>query len=397
MNEKLDKIKERINEIKREKEELHEKHEYLVEQLKKTTDKNTSDIEFLKNELASMTGKSETKDEKLSSIRSFMISLEKSIASLESRQAAMRMKLEEDVKLETRELNSQLTERAKAISATLMAQSKDMIDKNQKDSKLVMENARKVMERNGEYDKKIASLTSNINSLNKSLYELAGKNEALKNVINEKIGSIEKEMNSELIKVRDLENRLNKDVKDFEKFASDQKTRMKEFETSVAGKLDMFAVKKENIKHDFDNLSVDLKNFAGRIDSLKEKNSYFDNRLKNAEVGIDNLKKWTDERITKMTDDQKAFNENVVAKLNDASDKIIARLSHTEDKSTSELIKQTDEIKVFRAHTTQFINDFVTNYEKRFDKMKSDIDTALAAIEQNAREQANQPRAMIFE
>jgi len=397
MNEKLDKIKERINEIKREKEELHEKHEYLVEQLKKTTDKNTSDIEFLKNELASMTGKSETKDEKLSSIRSFMISLEKSIASLESRQAAMRMKLEEDVKLETRELNSQLTERAKAISATLMAQSKDMIDKNQKDSKLVMENARKVMERNSEYDKRIASLANNINSLNKSLYELAGKNEALKNVINEKIGSIEKEMNGELIKVRDLENRLNKDVKDFEKFSSNQKTRMKEFETSVAGKLDMFAVKKENIKRDFDNLSVDLKNFAGRIDSLKEKNSYFDNRLKNAEVGIDNLKKWTDERITKMTDDQKAFNESVVAKLNDASDKIIARLSHTEDKFTSELIKQSDEIKVFRAHTTQFINDFVTNYEKRFDKMKSDIDTALAAIEQNAREQANQPRAMIFE
>jgi chromosome segregation ATPase len=397
MNEKLDKIKERINEIKREKEELHEKHEYLVEQLKKTTDKNTSDIEFLKNELASMTGKSETKDEKLSSIRSFMISLEKSIASLESRQAAMRMKLEEDVKLANRELNLQLTERAKAISATLMAQSKDMIDKNQKDSKLVMENARKVMERNSEYDKRIASLANNINSLNKSLYELAGKNEALKNVINEKIGSIEKEMNGELIKVRDLENRLNKDVKDFEKFSSDQKTRMKEFETSVAGKLDMFAVKKENIKRDFDNLSVDLKNFAGRIDSLKEKNSYFDNRLKNAEVGIDNLKKWTDERITKMTDDQKVFNEGVVAKLNDASDKIIARLSHTEDKSTSEFIKQGDEIKVFRAHMTQFINDFVTNYEKRFDTMKKDIDTALAVIEQNAREQANQPRAMIFE
>lgn len=172
---------------------------------------------------------------------------------------------------------------------------------------------------------------------------------------------------------------------------------MKEFEASVAGKIDMFAVKKENLKHDFEALMNDFKNVAGRIESLREKNSYFDNRLKGSEVGIENLKKWSDEKITKLVDDQKAFNEGVVAKLNDASNKIISRLSHNEEKTATELVKEADEIKVFRAHTTQFINDFVTNYEKRFEKMKNDMDQAIAMLEQNTKEQAKQPRAMIFE
>jgi chromosome segregation ATPase len=397
MNEKLDKIKERINAIKREKEELREKYEYTVEQLKKANDKNVKDIEYIKNELLGISGKSETKDEKLSSIRSFMISLQKSIANLESRQAAMRVKLDEDVKLTGRELNSQLTERAKAINATLMAQMKDSIDKSLKDAQSIKDSAKKVMERNEEHEKEFARLTNSINSINKSLYELAGRNEALKNTINEKIGNIEKEMNNELLKVRELEARLNKDVKDFEKFSSDQKTRMKEFETSVAGKIDMFAVKKENLKRDFEALMNDFKNVAGRIESLREKNSYFDNRLKNTEVGLENLKKWSDERVTKLMDDQKVFNESVVAKLNDASDKIVVRLSQSEEKTTTELVKEADEIKIFRAHMTQFINDFVTNYEKRFEKMKANMDQAIAMLEHDTKEQAKQPRAMIFE
>lgn len=225
MNEKLDKIKERINEIKRDKEELREKYEYTVEQLKKSNDKNVKDIEYLKNELAGMSGKSEMKEEKLSSVRSFMISLQKSIANLESRQAAMRIKMDEDVKLATRELNSQLTERTKAINATLMAQVKDGADKNLRDTLLIKDSAKKIMEKNMEYEKEFARLSGNVNSINKSLYELAGRSDALKNTINEKIGNIEKEMNNELLKVRELEARLNKDVKDFE---NSQVTRRRE-------------------------------------------------------------------------------------------------------------------------------------------------------------------------
>jgi chromosome segregation ATPase len=309
----------------------------------------------------------------------------------------MREKLDEDVKLMGREINSQLSERAKAISATLAGQTKDVIDKSLKDAQVIKDNAKRTMEKDAEYEKGITRLTNNVNSINKSLYELTGKNEALKNTINEKIGNIEREMNNELLKVRELEARLGKDVKDFEKFASDQKTRMKEFEMSVAGKIDMFAVKKENLKQDFEALVNDFKNVAGRIESLKEKDSFFDSRVKNAELGLENLKKSMEERTSKLNDEQKMFNENVIARLNEASDKIIARLSQNENKTASELIKQDDDIKVFRAHMTQFINDFVNNYEKRFEKMKNDMDQALVVIEQRTREQAKQPRAMIVE
>jgi len=397
MSEKLEKIKDRINEIKREKEELKERHDYLTVQLKKEIDKNSKDIEFLKNELGSISGKSETKEERLSSIRSFMISLQKSIAELESRQAAMRIKLDEDVKLAGRELNLQLTERAKAINATLAAQAKEMIDKSLKDAQVLKDNTKKIMEKNAEYEKEILRLNNSMNFVNKSLSELAGKNDALKSQMSEKIGNIEKEMNNELLKVRELEARLKKDVKDFEKFANEQKTMMKEFEASVAGKLDMFAVKKENLKRDFEALVNDFKAIEGRIESLKDKNSFFDNRLKNTELGLENVRKMTEEKISKMSEEQKAFGENVITRLNEASEKIVTRLSHNEEKTTSDLIKEADDIKVFRAHMTQFINDFVNNYEKRFEKMKNDIDNALVIIEQRAKEQAKQPRAMIVE
>jgi len=112
---------------------------------------------------------------------------------------------------------------------------------------------------------------------------------------------------------------------------------------------------------------------------------------------LENLKKMNEEMFTGMMSEQKNFREDVVAKLNEANEKIVNRLSQHETKVSSDLSRQSEDIKVFRAHVTQFINDFVTNYEKRFEKMKNNIDQALAFMEQRAKEQAKQPRAMIFE
>jgi chromosome segregation ATPase len=397
MSEKLDKIKDRINEIKREKDELKERYDYVSLQVKKETDKNSKDIDFLKNELAAIAGRTQGREEKLSDVRSFMISLQKSLAELESRQAAIRIKLDEDVKLAGRELNSQLNERMKAISTNIAGQTKEMLDKDLKDARTIKDNAGKLIEKNSNYEKQLSGLSSSVNAINKSLYELSGRYDALKNAMNEKIGDMEKQMNKELLKVKELESRLDKDVKDFEKFAGDQKSRTKEFEATVAGKIDMFSVKKENLKRDFEALSNDFKNVAGRIESLKEKDSFFDNRVKNAEMGLENVKKITEEKLARLGDEQKTFNDSVVSRLNEASDKIIARLSRNEEKTTAEIFKEDEEIKLFRAHMTQFINDFVNNYEKRFEKMKSDIDQTLVVIEQRTREQAKQSRAMIVE
>jgi chromosome segregation ATPase len=397
MSEKIERIKDRINDIKKEKEELRQKHDYIIQQIKKSNDKNSQDIELLKKEIRSVAEKLERRDNTIANTRSFMSSLEKAIASLESRQNAVKVKSEEDLKIIGRELNSQMTERAKAINATLSAEMKDVLAKNLKDTQLLKDNIRKVIERNEEYEDAIAGLSGSINSLNKAISELSGKNDAIKSAVNEKMNLIEKNMNSELANVKSLEARLLKDIKDFEKFASDQKVRMEEFEADVAGKLDMFAVKKENLKKDFDIIVNNFKNIAGRVDSMKEKDAYFDHRLKNVELGLENLKKMAEENFARLNDENKVFRENLIARLNDASDKIVSRLSQGETRTSADLAKQTEDIKVFRAHVTQFINDFVNNYEKRFGNIKAEIDQTIAIIEEHEKERAKHPRAMIFE
>ena len=97
--------------------------------------------------------------------------------------------------------------------------------------------------------------------------------------------------------------------------------------------------------------------------------------------------------MTKSKEDKTVFKENLVGKLNEASEKILNRLSQNEIKTSSEIAKQSEEIKLFRAHVTHFINDLVSNYEKRFEMMKSEIDQALRILEERSKEQ----RAMIFE
>jgi len=397
MNGKVDRIKARINEIKREKEELRQRHDYIIEQVKKASDANAKDIQFLKNELRSVQDRLERKDESMTGVRSFMTSLEKTLSVLESKQAATKEKTEEEMKIIEREICSDLAEKAKTINSSLSSQLKDSASKALKDVQAVKDMLGKVAEKNSEYATGISRLANDINAINKALSNLYGRNDAMKSGINEKISTIEKTMMSEIANVRALETRLDKDVKDFEKFASNQKARMEEFETGVLGKIDMFAVKKENLKRDFAALTADFKNFGSNINSIKEKYSFLDNRLKNVELGLENLKKMNEEMFTGMMSEQKNFREDVVAKLNEANEKIVNRLSQHETSVSSDLSRQSEDIKVFRAHVTQFINDFVTNYEKRFEKMKNDIDQALAFMEQRAKEQAKQPRAMIFE
>ncbi len=289
MNEKMDKVKRRIDEIKKEREELKEKYDYLVEQMKKTIDKHSQDIEFLKNEVRGIADKEEKDEEGVSDVRSLMNSI--------------------------------------------------------------------------------------------------------KDELNEKVNVLDKEITSELSKFKGLEERLGKDVEDFEKFASKQKSRIDEFESKVSDKIDMFAIEKENLRRDFTSISSDFKNIGSHLDSLKEKDSNLSQHLQNLSLEMENFKKATEEILEKLKGEQKIFQENVVAKLNEASNKILNRLSQSEAKTSSELVKKSEDIKLFRAHTTQFINDLVVNYEKRFEMMKSEIDEILKLVEERVRAQ----RAMIFE
>jgi chromosome segregation ATPase len=393
MNGKMERVKSRIDEIKKEKEELKEKYDYLVEQMKKTIDNHSQDIGFLKNEVKGTADK-EGKDEgKISDLRSLMNSLGKSLSNIESKYSILKEKMNEDMKLMEKEINSKLSERIKAMNSSFNAQLKDGTRKNVEDIRSIRGDMNKVMEENEEYGDKFSGVSDEINSIKKSISELSGMQDVLKEEVSEKVNLFEREINSELSKVREIEDRLGKDVEDFEKFSGEQKARMEKFESNVSNKIDMFAVEKENIKRDFTSISNDFKNIGSRLDSLKEKDSDLNQRLQNVELGLDNFKNTTEEILSKTKEEQIVFKENLVAKLNEANEKILNRLSQNEIRTSSELSKQSEDIKLFRAHVTQFVNELVSNYDKRFEVMKSEIDQALRILEERSKEQ----RAMIFE
>ncbi|MEE9323496.1 MAG: hypothetical protein V3U72_03030 [Candidatus Aenigmarchaeota archaeon] len=483
MNGKMEMVKKSIDDIKKEREELREKYDYLVEQMKRAVDKHSQDIDFLKNEMKGIADK-EGKDEGgISNLRSVINSLEKKIATVGSKQSVLKEKLNEEVELMGGKLDSEISEKVKMVRSELVDDLKREIEKSleglqtlEKDAEKIhdkddkfeeklsnirsvinslskslsnLENkhsllkekfkervelvgesldseisermkiiqdklvddlkvdvqknleglgslgkdVKKLQDRDEKYEEKISNLRSISNSTEKSLSELSGMQNVLKEELHEKINSLEKEMCSELAKLKGLEERLGKDVEDFEKFAGEQKSGTEKFKSKISGKMDMFAMEKENLKRDFSSLSNDFKNIGGRLDSLKEKDSDLNQRLQNSELKLENFKRMTEEILGKIELEQNLFKENLVAKLNEASDKILNRLSQNELKTSSEFNKQSEDIKLFRAHVTKFINDLVTNYEKRFNMIRSEIDQALRLVEEKGKEQ----RAMIFE
>lgn len=393
MNQKIERVKRRIDDIKKEREELKEKYDYLVEELKKTVDKNSQEIDFLKNEMEGLSGKEGKDEENVSDLRSFANSLEKSINSLQGKHDVLKEKVTEDMKSIGKDINSRLLEKVKSINSNVKAQIKEAASRNEERVKFITDKVSGFTEKLGDYEANISEISGGMKSLRDSIADLEVMGKELKSQVMQRVSLLEKEMNSELAKVKGFEERLNKDVEDFEKFASDQKARMEKFESGVSNKIDMFAMDKENLKRDFSSISNDFKNIGHRLDSLKEKDAELSQRVHTSGIEVENFKKVTEEVLTKVKEDQTVFKENVTAKLNEASDKILSRLSQNEIRNASEISKQSEEIKLFRAHVTQFINDLVANYEKRFEMMKSEIDRSLKTLEERMREQ----RAMIFE
>ncbi len=446
MNDKMEMVKRKIEEIKKERNELREKYEYLVEQIKKTMDTHSQDIALLKKELGGIGKREERNSEKTDSLR-------KSLDRIESSQTLLKEKFEEEVELMKRNVESDVSEMMKAVRSELVDSLKREIEKSfegleelKNDVKNLqgvcslleekfgivkgetVKDIKKLSEKAGKNSEKIAGLRSLFNSLNKQLSgmenellllkkrgtehektisrlsdmadslkktisEIEGRQKAIQDELNSKIEMFEKEMGSELSKIRGFEERMGKDIEDFEKFAGEQKARMEKFESGVSSKIDMFSIEKENLKKEFSSLLGDFKNLSGTLDSLKERDSEFERNLQGLKLELENFRKVTEEVTAKLKEDQTIFKENVVAKLNEASEKLINRISQHEMKTSSELLKQSEEIKMFRAHVTQFINDLVSNYEKRFDMIKNEIDRALKLMEERAKEQT----AMIFE
>lgn len=529
MNGKMGKIKERIDEIKREKEEYREKYDYLVEQLKKKTDSNAREIESVKKDMGKTSGEEKTGEARIRKLedsvsslrgslaesdrkyaalkdrmeeksgeskeadtdaeteikdmRKSLASLSKSLSSLSNRQERLEERIKGKVEAEETALDSEIRKRLDDIRGELLGNLKDDIGKSAEEVKNLGKEVKKLSLKGDKQDDRIAGMRSLINGLDKGLKEIQGRHSLMKEKlaedvqvmaeeikaeskeriksaaasIEEKLGGsvkknleeaekadrmvkdlsakmreglaeteklkkrleplegrlseidkefsslksdtaskiklLEKDVNTEMSKARGMEERLEKEIDDFGKAAQARGAEAERFKSEVSDKLDMFSVEKKNIEKDFAKLYSEFKDTASRIDSLKEKDSDFSQRIQNLELETDNTKKTVDETINDLTEDQRMFKENLVAKLNEASEKITNRLSKSEIKTESEIREQAEEIKAFRSHVTQFINDFISNYEKRFGMMKDELDKTLKLLSEREKEQ----RAMIFE
>jgi chromosome segregation ATPase len=336
----------------------------------------------------------EGRDEKeISELKKMIDSVKKSADKIESKQFLMREKLGEEVKLAGKKLDTEISERMKTIRIELVDDLKKEIDKSLDELKSLEKEVKKIHDREDRHTESISGLRSSLNSLGKSISQISGKQDLLKDKLAEEMKLLEKNTSSQLSKVTALENKLGEEIKDFESFAGDQKSRTEKLESKILGKIEKFSSEMSNLRNEFSSLLNDFKNINNRIDSLKDRDDDMGQRLQTLELDLDNFKKTTDDIVNGLEEKERTFQEDVIARLNEANEKIITRLSQNELKTTSELAKESEEIKTFRAHVTQFINDLVDNYEKRFNVMKSDIDQALRIMEERSKEQ----RALIFE
>lgn len=393
MSEKTDRIKKKIDKIKEEREDLKEKYNYLVEEMKKNLDANSQEISSLKSGLKKSVDAQDRLEEEFRDMSSDLDSANKSISKVENRQTALKEKLSDDLKLAEKTISSSLSGKVKSLGDQLRSEVRDKLKTESRALRETRKDVKDVLDRDKEHRESFSEMGEELENLKNMISDLSGMHNLTKAELKERVNLLEKEINSEISKVKSLEESLKKDVEDFEKFSIEQKAKSEKFESKISDKVDVFGMEKENLKRDFSSLSNDFKNLGNKLDSLKDKDAEMDQRIQNISIDLENFKKLVEETLDKLKEDHAVFKENVVAKLNEANDKIFNRLSQNEMRTSSEISRQAEEIKMFRSHVTNFINDLVDNYEKRFENMKAEIDRSLHLLDERSKEQ----RAMIFE
>ncbi|MCK5023896.1 MAG: hypothetical protein KAS04_06990 [Candidatus Aenigmarchaeota archaeon] len=354
----------------------------LVNDIKSEIDRSVQGVIDLDKNFNKLSERQDSFSDKLSHLGMSINSLAKSLGKSEGKYAVLKEKLSEEMKIISNDINSRVSGRVDAMESSLRKEVSESL-KSMKD----------VLKKNSEYQKSISELKEKMGNVDNVIYKMKAENSVLRKDFENRSKLIEKDILSELSKVKSFESVLSKDIENFQKFSNEHKNRMGKFESKVSNRIDMFGMENENMKRDFSELSTDFKNIENRLSGLKEKDLDLSQHIQRNELDLENSKKTVDEIISKMEEGNTIFKENLVAKLNETNEKITTRISKNEIKTSSEMAKQSEEIKLFRAHVTQFINDLVANYEKRFEMMKSEIDQSLRLIEERGREQ----RAMIFE
>jgi chromosome segregation ATPase len=413
--EKFEKLGKRIKELKEEKEEWKSKYKYMLEELRKLAERNSNKITELGVLTKGLGKKDEKNDQAFSELRESLKLLNKSLTDLKNKQALFREKVFNRVGAAEKIVNSEdrKFEGIKEDVDGRMEEFKRSYDEQKEsvddlEKKLVIELGQIRMERENLF-KDFTKIISDFKDLEGGIERLretdSDLDHRIQNVENEgkkffeKLESFRKDFSDMLEKLkREFERREKDKKKEFEGM-------MKEFlivKSQADEKLNILSSQAETMDNLKNDMEVEIrKGVSGEISEGLEK---IEEKIKNSVQDLeqakldfmkttDDLRKEVNEKIVSLDSKHRYFEEAVITKLKDANDNILGHLKESEERMNKALVENIGDIKNFKEHITNFVNDLVDNYERRFEVLKDGLDE----ISRNVQAYKKGVSALVFE
>jgi len=412
---RFEKLGKRIKELREEKEEWKSKYKYLLEELRKLVESNSNKITELKVLTKNLSKKDEKDDQIFSDLKESVKGLNKSLTGLKNKQSLFKERvfsrvdavekrvdsedrkfegIEEDVEERIGEFERNFGERKKSI---------DDLEK-----KLVIEMGQIRMERENLF-KDFNKIVSDLKGLEGSLEKLRDKDSDL----DRRVQSMEGESRNFYEKLEsfkgDFLKMLDKLRKDFERKEKGKKKEfegmMKEFlivKSQADEKLNILSSRAESMDKLKNNMEIEIregvsKEIAEGLQTIEEKIKTSVQDLEQAKLEFmkttDELRKEVDEKIGSLDGKHRYFEEAVITKLKEANDNILDHLRENEERLNKALVENIGDIKNFKEHIRDFVNELVDNYERRFEVLKDGLDE----VSRNVQTYKKGVSALVFE
>jgi predicted nucleic acid-binding Zn-ribbon protein len=158
-------------------------------------------------------------------------------------------------------------------------------------------------------------------------------------------------------RINKIENELRKSLNELR--GEIEKVRFMDLDKLINETILTLDTRVKNIENNVNNFKTEITEINKRFDSLGKE--------------IDSLK-------SRQPEDQRYFEMMFSAKLKEANENIIRHLKETQDRVNTALFEHNEDMKHFKNHITNFINESMVNYERRFELLQRNIEEKLKKI-----------------
>jgi len=412
---KFGKLEKKIKELKEEKKEWKSRYAYLLEGLEKNVDSNSKRIGELTDLMKELAKKEEKNDKIFSELKMSVKALNKSMTNLKNRQPLFKERILSRVESVEKRMDS-TDKKLSIIEDEIKEDLKNFgkaFDKQKDDihgleKKLVIEMSQIRMERENlfkDFNKIISDfkeMEAELEKLRDKDGELDGRIRDMENVkesFYERLEAFKKDLMKMIENVKGEVERKEKEKKREFKEMMDEFLIVKSQTDEKIKILSSHAKKFDKLKEDLElevreDISKEIEEGLLKIEGKIEKSM---NDLEQARIDVmksgEVLKEEVDKKIEALDKKHRYFEEAVIEKLKDANDNILEHLRGSEERTNKSLVENAEEMRKFREHITNFINDLVDNYEKRFEVLKNGMDE----LSKNVQSYRKGVSALVFE